>query len=255
MGKQLAMFPQPPTADDRLNAAQAAMRRDQSLREETRPGALTYQHQRRRAVKAKTLSVRRITRRELEVGRVLFPELEHAEVARPQRREHCAGIPRPCPFVSCRHNLYLDVSARGAIKLNFPDLEPHELPPHKSCALDVADAGGATLEEVAGHMNITRERVRQVAVRALAQIEDKPEVHELRDAYNLRDTGGRRRLELIDREPYVPFDPDEFAGEGLDDDGPDERLRWSGVVGRTEPSKWEDATEAEEAVDGSTSLP
>jgi hypothetical protein len=72
--------------------------------------------------------------------------------------------------VSCKHHLYLDVSARtGAIKLNFPDLEVWDM--NETCALDVADRGGTTLEDVGAIMNLTRERIRQVEVKALAKLQ------------------------------------------------------------------------------------
>lgn len=79
---------------------------------------------------------------------------------RPQTRLECETGPRPCPFVSCQFHLYLDVGKKGSIKLNFPHLEPDELV--ETCVLDVADRGGATLEEVADFINLTRERVRQI---------------------------------------------------------------------------------------------
>ena len=110
-----------------------------------------------------TVSMDRLPKRALEEGRALYPE---AVEGRPQTRAECEGGARPCPYVSCVHHLYLDVSEQtGAIKMNFPDLEVWELA--ESCALDVADRGGATLDEIAGHMNLTRERVRQVELRAL----------------------------------------------------------------------------------------
>ena len=77
-------------------------------------------------------------------------------------------MPRPCPFVSCSHHLYLDVNPQtGAIKLNFPHLEVWEMA--ETCSLDVADRGGITLEEVGAILNLTRERIRQVEVRGLSQ--------------------------------------------------------------------------------------
>jgi len=80
-------------------------------------------------------------------------------------------MPRPCPFVSCSHHLYLDVNPQtGAIKLNFPHLEVWEMA--ETCSLDVADRGGITLEEVGAILNLTRERIRQVEVRGLAKIKD-----------------------------------------------------------------------------------
>ena len=53
-------------------------------------------------------------------------------------RAECAEGPRPCPYVSCKHHLYLDVNPEtGSIKLNFPDLEVDEMA--ETCSLDVAD--------------------------------------------------------------------------------------------------------------------
>lgn len=99
-----------------------------------------------------------MTKRELAMGRELYPVTDHE---RPVTRGECELGPRPCPFVSCRHHLFLDVSPRtGNIKLNFPDLEVWEL--SESCALDVADRGGMSLHRVGALMNITRERARQL---------------------------------------------------------------------------------------------
>lgn len=44
--------------------------------------------------------------------------------------------------------------------MNFPDLEVWEMT--ETCALDVADRGGITLEDVGILLNLTRERIRQV---------------------------------------------------------------------------------------------
>ena len=62
------------------------------------------------------------------------------------------------------------VNARtGSIKFNFPGKEVHEL--EETCALDVAERGGITLEEVGGLMNLTRERVRQLEAEALTDLQ------------------------------------------------------------------------------------
>jgi len=96
---------------------------------------------------------------------------DDADHAMPDGRQDCRGTERPCAIVRCRHNAYLDVSSKtNAIKLNFPDLEPWEVPPESSCTLDAADAGPRTLEEVAATMNLTRERVRQVEAKALKRL-------------------------------------------------------------------------------------
>jgi hypothetical protein len=74
---------------------------------------------------------------------------------------------RPCVFIACKHALYLDISETGSIIFNFPHLEPGQMPVKQSCSLDLADRGGMTLEEIAVVTNLTRERIRQVEVKAL----------------------------------------------------------------------------------------
>ena len=117
-------------------------------------------------VRSKTIAPKRLTRDERRMAAlVVYPE----DVERPRSREECANMPRPCPFVSCAHHLYLDVNPEsGAIKLNFPHLEVWEMA--ETCSLDVADRGGITLEEVGEILNLTRERIRQVEVRGLLRL-------------------------------------------------------------------------------------
>jgi hypothetical protein len=160
---------------------------------------------RKREVRARTISVKRMTKRELEIGRLLYPESDYEK---PRLRSECADGPRPCPYVSCKYHLYIDVSARtGAIKLNFPDLEVWEL--GESCALDVADRGGTTLEDVGAIMNLTRERIRQVEVKALAKLEALRDMMALRD-YVDEGPVGKRRLPRLSKE--------ELAGPAYRDD-------------------------------------
>jgi hypothetical protein len=120
-------------------------------------------------VRSKTIAPKRLTRDEKRLSELLvYPD----DVDRPFTREECRAMPRPCPFVSCSHHLYLDVNQEtGAIKLNFPHLEVWEMP--ETCSLDVADKGGITLEEVGAILNLTRERIRQVEVRGLGKIKDQ----------------------------------------------------------------------------------
>jgi sigma-70-like protein len=180
---------------------------------------------RKRAVRARTISVKRMTKRELEIGRALYPEDDYSK---PRVRAACAGGARPCPYVSCKHHLYVDVSPRtGAIKLNFPDLEVWEM--GDSCALDVADRGGTTLEDVGAIMNLTRERIRQVEVKALAKLEALRDMMALRDFVDEGPVGKRRlpvlskaELRGIEGEPAAVEPPaDDWEDEGdFEDDRP-----------------------------------
>jgi hypothetical protein len=121
---------------------------------------------RRSRPRSKTIAMKRLTREELRIGALMYPPVD---IPRPMTREECRGEARPCPWVACKHHLYLDVNPEtGSIKINFPDLEPWEL--KDTCALDVAERGGITLEEVGEIMNLTRERIRQVEVRGLLKL-------------------------------------------------------------------------------------
>ncbi len=133
--------------------------------------------------RSKTMSRKEIARelRRQRAFGLIDPELDatirEIEAARPRSRAECAGAQRPCMFISCKHHLYLDVNpSTGSIKLNFPDKEVWEL--DETCALDVADRGGITLEEVGTIMNLPRERIRQVETRGLLKLraiaEDEP---------------------------------------------------------------------------------
>jgi hypothetical protein len=122
---------------------------------------------RRTRPRSKTIAMKRLTREELRLGALMFPPVE--DVARPRSRSQCGEEARPCPWVSCKHHLYLDVNPEtGSIKINFPDLEPWDMV--ETCSLDIAERGGITLEEVGEIMNLTRERIRQVEVRGLLKL-------------------------------------------------------------------------------------
>lgn len=88
---------------------------------------------------------------------------------RPMTRNECRSGERPCPWVSCKHNLYIDVNpVTGSIKLNFPDREIWELA--ETCALDIAERDDITLDVIGDAMNLTHERVRQIIVDGLARL-------------------------------------------------------------------------------------
>jgi hypothetical protein len=94
-----------------------------------------------------------------------FP-LDRIDEMVPRTRSECeCSDVRPCPFVRCKYNLLIDVSDSGTIRYNFPAWDAPD-----SCALDVAEYDGCTLEEVGRLMNITRERVRQIEEAAITKL-------------------------------------------------------------------------------------
>jgi hypothetical protein len=132
-----------------------------------------------RRARSRSIRIARASQREARLALEQAEALE-SEIDRPHKRSECAEGPRPCPHVSCRHHLYLDVNpSTGTIKLNFPDLEVWELA--ISCALDVADLGGTAIELVSELMNVTRERVRQIEMQALSRLASVADTHALRD--------------------------------------------------------------------------
>ena len=125
--------------------------------------------------RARTMSRKEMARqfRQQSAAGGVEPELTalmaELEATRPRTRADCAEGERPCPYVSCKYNLYVDVNPKtGSVKMNFPDKELWELA--DTCALDVADRAGITLEEVGVIMNLTRERVRQLEMRGLTKL-------------------------------------------------------------------------------------
>ena len=155
--------------------------------------------QRRRS---KTIARKQMLReRRRMIAQGSLPEVLDYE--RPGTREQCRQARRPCLYVSCRYHLYLDVNPiTGSIKLNFPDLDVKDL--EETCALDVAERGGITLEEVGDIMNLTRERIRQVEVSGLDKLRSgDADLVTFLDGKELMIGGqtpaGQRRLRIVDK--------------------------------------------------------
>ena len=105
-------------------------------------------------------------------------ELQDIITHRPKTRGDCIDGPRPCPWALCQYHLFVEVTPRrkvvggemvgGNLKMVFPGRNIKDL--DETCALDVADRGGYTLDQVGLLMNVTRERVRQIQADALKRI-------------------------------------------------------------------------------------
>lgn len=91
--------------------------------------------------------------------------------SRPKTRGDCANVPRPCPWSDCRYSLLPSQNSHQR-----PDLIPlqqaarDEAGVTDSCALDVADRGEHSFEEVGKLLGISRQGVQQIEVRALKKL-------------------------------------------------------------------------------------
>ena len=106
------------------------------------------------------------------------PRLLRVLDARPRTRAECADVPRPCPYVSCRHNLYLDETHGGAVKLLFPGRPPEKMPPAWSCTLDIAErfeVKGASFPQIAKALHVSMQRAEQIAKQGIAKLADHPD--------------------------------------------------------------------------------
>jgi hypothetical protein len=158
-------------------------------------------------LRSKTIARKQMLReRRRMIAQGTLPEVLDYE--RPAHRSECREAARPCLYVSCRYHLYLDVNpVTGSIKINFPGKEAWEL--QDTCALDVAERGGITLEEVGDIMNLTRERIRQVEMTGLTKLkDDNAHLETFLDGRDepvtARGPMGHGRLPVLDRLDYKP---------------------------------------------------
>ena len=168
-----------------------------------------------------TLNAGRASKREIHALQMMGYAEEIARYDRPRTRGDClpggCNGARPCPWVSCKAHLAIDVDERtGSLKLNFPDLEVWEM--EHTCALDIADEGGRTLEETGVAMALTRERTRQLEVRGLARTAQSTTLLDYLDA-------PPARLRAPPPEPKVPVGRLARAAAGLPAPGRKTRMK------------------------------
>jgi hypothetical protein len=124
-------------------------------------------------VRPRTESMFRLSKRRLAVLASEIPVREHRiGRGRPKTWGGCVerglGTEHPCPFVSCKHHLAVDVNPQlGSIKTTHPG---EDLDAHETCSLALSERGGMTLEAVSEVMNLTRERIRQIEGLAIAKL-------------------------------------------------------------------------------------
>jgi len=105
-----------------------------------------------------------------EMARVMNDLIAAGQYHRPQHGNGVDGDcqPGPCPWVSCRHHLKLEVDpVTGAIRDNFPGLDVDQM--GETCSLRAAIAAtedGLTQGEVGALMNMSWMRVSQVEAEA-----------------------------------------------------------------------------------------
>lgn len=179
-----------------------------------------------RGVRVRRTEYRRaLTATKLAAGRVHLRLVDELDAERPRTRADCINGPRPCPWVGCRHNAFLDVTSSGSITFNQGDAEPDEVPAERSCTLDIADRGadrgGSTLEDVSEVFRFTRQAAFHLEAKALASLKRRGRVlGEFSDA----PAGAAPRKFDVDRMPTRELDAvggDEGENE---EDAPPTRL-------------------------------
>jgi hypothetical protein len=95
----------------------------------------------------------------------------------PATRGECKDGPRPCPLVSCRHHLALDIAEDGRLFLahdfdesNADSIVEALAAMPETCALDVAERGGIDRETAGDILGIGHDMVKLSSMRAMAKI-------------------------------------------------------------------------------------
>lgn len=135
----------------------------------------------------------------LSLATELKADAEYAEKHRPKKRSDCfkdrmngGKTLRQCKWFLCKYHLLFDISDKyGALKVNFPkvfDKGGVNLSAMKeTCALDVAEKGGLTLDEVGVYMNHVRQGINLIELAGKAKLVDDPRANKLMLDFNTPD--------------------------------------------------------------------
>ena len=88
---------------------------------------------------------------------------------KPKVRAQCGPL-RPCPWVSCRYHLYNERPEKFAYDVEFDQIQPD------TCALDVAERGPLTQQEIADLYGLTHQRICQIEISAMRKLKRKAHI-------------------------------------------------------------------------------
>ena len=144
-----------------------------------------------------------------------------------ERKELARAHLRPCPWVSCPHHKYLYVAPNGSIIFNYPDQKPWEL--ERSCELDDIEATGGeiTLEELGEDFSLTRERMRQIEAKGIAELREN--ASHLSEEESFSDLARRLDAEALARRTvFSPTPPRRLGSVGNCPDCKTQRYKENG---------------------------
>ena len=125
---------------------------------------------------------------------------------RPKTRGDCVERRRPCPFVGCRHHLFMEVTPAGSIKMPFGPSEDALFEMAETCSLDVADRGDHDMNRIGQYLGVTAARVQQEVADALKKLRTYAEEERIRfqDLVGATEDGHESALEMAMHDYQAP---------------------------------------------------
>lgn len=100
-------------------------------------------------------------------------------IRRPTCRSECVQGPRPCPWVSCRYHLFLDVTEHGSLRMPHGKTADDLLAMQQTCSLDVADDGGLPVREISDLFKLSDFGARLILNKALGTLSRRRKLADL----------------------------------------------------------------------------